>query len=78
MVFAPMHIDTVVLDLKEGTLSIVRRATISAKALVRQLELGAWPAGTGMAPDEEMKELAKAKLQNNANTAPSAKGVPRG
>ena len=27
---------------------------------------------------KEMKELAKAKLQNNANTAPSAKGVPRG
>ncbi len=48
MLFAPMHIDTVIIDLKAGVLSIVRRALVSAAAGVRQLELGTWPRGTKM------------------------------
>jgi hypothetical protein len=46
MLFAPMHIDTVVIDLKAGTLSIVRRALVSAAIEIRKLELGTWAAGT--------------------------------
>lgn len=48
MMFAPMHIDTVTIDFATSTLSIVRRALVGARAGVRQLELGTWPAGTSM------------------------------
>ncbi|MCC4607789.1 DUF2169 domain-containing protein [Xanthomonas campestris pv. zinniae] len=60
LMFAPMHIDTVILDLEAGTLSIVRRAVVSAKTDVRQLELGTWPAGTGVQLDEAMQQAAQA------------------
>ena len=46
MLFAPMNIDTVVIDFASGTLSLVRRALVAARADVRQLELGTWPPGT--------------------------------
>lgn len=46
MLFAPMHIDTVIIDVGAETLTLVRRATVSARADVRRLELGTWPAGT--------------------------------
>lgn len=46
LLFAPMHIDTVIIDLAKGTLSIVRRATLTARGDIRQMELGTWPAGT--------------------------------
>jgi hypothetical protein len=62
MMFAPMNIDTVIIDFSNSTLSIVRRALISAKADVRQLELGTWPQGTSMELTEEMKQHA-AKLR---------------
>ena len=48
MMFAPMHIDTVIIDFAKGTLCLVRRALVGARADVRQLELGTWPAGTAM------------------------------
>ena len=64
MMFAPMHIDTIVIDFKAATLSIVRRATLSARTEVRQLELGTWPAGTGMQLDEEMKSKARPPSAN--------------
>ena len=48
MMFAPMHIDTLIIDFKAGTLTVVRRALVSAAADVRQLELGTWPSGTAM------------------------------
>ncbi|GKS75577.1 DUF2169 domain-containing protein [Acidovorax sp. SUPP950] len=67
LMFAPMHIDTVILDLEAGTLSIVRRAVVSAKADVRQLELGTWPAGTGVHLDEAMQKAAQAR--RNAQVA---------
>ena len=46
MLFAPMHIDTVIIDLEADTLTVVRRATVSARMPVRKLELGTWPPGT--------------------------------
>lgn len=70
LMFAPMHIDTVVLDLEAGTLGIVRRAVVSAKTDVRQLELGTWPPGTGMQLDEAMQQAAKAR----ANTGSARHG----
>lgn len=48
VLFAPMHIDTVILDFKAKRLSVVRRAAVSAKAPLRQLELGTWGPGTTM------------------------------
>jgi hypothetical protein len=48
VLFAPMHIDTVIVDLANQQLVIVRRAVVSAKAEVRQLELGTWADGTRM------------------------------
>lgn len=60
MLFAPMHIDTVIVDLEAMTLSVVRRALVSAKAEVRQLELGTWADGTRMeSPPEMATELAE-------------------
>ncbi|NVI10003.1 DUF2169 domain-containing protein, partial [Paraburkholderia sp. JPY454] len=56
----PMNIDTVILDMGSGILSIVRRAVVSAKTDVRQLELGTWPAGTGVQLDEAMQQAAQA------------------
>ncbi len=70
LMFAPMHIDTVVLDLEAGTLGIVRRAVVSAKTDVRQLELGTWPPGTGMQLDEAMQQAAQAR----ANTGSARHG----
>lgn len=46
LLFAPMHIDTVIIDLAANTLTVVRRATVSARMAVRRLELGTWPPGT--------------------------------
>jgi hypothetical protein len=46
LLFAPMHIDTVIIDPEAATLSLVRRATVGAGADVRALELGTWPPGT--------------------------------
>lgn len=46
VMFAPMNIDTVVIDLGQATLSVVRRALVSARTEVRVLELGTWPVGT--------------------------------
>jgi hypothetical protein len=46
LLFAPMHIDTVIIDLASATLSIVRRATLTARGDIRKLELDTWPAGT--------------------------------
>lgn len=60
LMFAPMNIDTVILDMGTGILSIVRRAVVSAKTGVRQLELGTWPAGTGVQLDEAMQQAAQA------------------
>ena len=69
MLFAPMNIDTVVIDFASGTLSLVRRALMAARADVRQLELGTWPAGTG--PD-----LSEYGAEQGGSKAP-AKGAPR-
>lgn len=44
LVFAPMNIDTVIVDVGRATLSVVRRALVGAGAGVRKLELGTWPA----------------------------------
>lgn len=46
LLFAPMHIDTIIIDLEAATLSVVRRAIVSARTEVRALELGTWPPGT--------------------------------
>jgi hypothetical protein len=46
LLFAPMHIDTLLIDPEAATLSVVRRATLSARTEVRALELGTWPPGT--------------------------------
>lgn len=48
MMFAPMNIDTVIVDVGNATLSVVRRALISARTEVRALELGTWKKGTAM------------------------------
>ncbi len=55
MMFAPMNIDTVLIDFATGQLVIVRRALVSARTGVRQLELGTWPPGTAMELSEELK-----------------------
>ena len=55
MLFAPMHIDTVIIDFKAATLTVVRRALVSAAADVRQLELGTWPLNTPMSSAIEGK-----------------------
>ena len=52
MLFAPMNIDTVVVDLETMQLVMVRRTQVSAKADVRQLELGTWSQNT---PYEQQK-----------------------
>lgn len=67
VLFAPMHIDTVVLDFRAGTLAIVRRAVVSARAGVRQLELGTWPAGTALALHDDMRRRA-AQRKGQGNT----------
>ncbi|OPH11666.1 DUF2169 domain-containing protein, partial [Azospirillum brasilense] len=64
LMFAPMNIDTVILDMGTGILSIVRRAVVSAKTDVRQLELGTWPAGTGVQLDEAMQQAAQANRKS--------------
>jgi hypothetical protein len=48
MLFAPMHIDTVIIDFKAATLTVVRRALVSAGIETRKLELGTWPEGTAI------------------------------
>jgi hypothetical protein len=48
MLFAPMQIDTVIIDFKAATLTVVRRALVSAAANVRLLEVGTWPLDTPM------------------------------
>lgn len=67
VMFAPMHIDTVVMNHGAGTLSIVRRAVVSAKTEVRQLELGTWPAGTGLQLDESMRQVAQARAASRSS-----------
>lgn len=56
VMFAPMNIDTVIIDLGQATLSVVRRALISARTDVRALELGTWPKGTRL----ELPDTAEA------------------
>ena len=53
LLFAPMHIDTVIIDPEAATLTVVRRATVSARTGLRALELGTWPPGTraSLAPE---------------------------
>ena len=63
LMFAPMNIDTVLIDFKTATLSVARRATVSAKAGVRQLELGTWPPGTAMQLDNTDEQVAQAKVK---------------
>lgn len=46
LLFAPMHIDTVIIDMQAATLAVVRRAAVSARTGLRALELGTWPPGT--------------------------------
>lgn len=60
VLFSPMNIDTVVMDMGCGVLGIVRRAVVSAKAGVRQLELGTWPQGSGLMLDDDMVAAAQA------------------
>lgn len=62
MMFAPMHIDTIILDMEAATLSVVRRATLSARTDVRRLELGTWPHGTAM----ELTAADKAEARRRA------------
>ena len=42
LLLMPMHIDTVVIDFADASLSVVRRALIPASLDVRKLELGTW------------------------------------
>ena len=42
LLLMPMHIDTIVIDFADGSLSVVRRALIPASLDVRKLELGTW------------------------------------
>ena len=42
LLLVPMHIDTIVIDFADGSLSVVRRALIPAGLEVRKLELGTW------------------------------------
>ena len=45
LLILPMHIDTVVIDFANSSLSMVRRALIPADLEVRKLELGTWDDG---------------------------------
>ena len=63
MLFAPMNIDTVIVDLEAMQLVVVRRALVSAKADVRQLELGTWADGTKMETSEDMAAGIAAQTQ---------------
>jgi hypothetical protein len=42
LLLMPMHIDTVIIDLAQARLSIVRRALVPGDLQVRKLELGTW------------------------------------
>lgn len=42
MALAPMHIDTVIVDVAGASLHLVRRACVSARQPLRKLELGTW------------------------------------
>lgn len=42
MAMAEMNIDTVVVDMAAATLTVVRRACVSAREPIRKLELGSW------------------------------------
>jgi len=53
LMFAPMNIDTVIIDVGNATLSVTRRSLVSARADVRVLELGTWPKGTAMELPQE-------------------------
>ena len=66
MLFAPMKIDTVIVDLEAMTLVVVRRALVAAPANVRQLALGAWPDGTKMETTESMAQWIAEQNQLNA------------
>ena len=78
MLFAPMNIDTVVVDLEAMQLTLVRRTQVSAKADVRQLELGTWPDDTKMETSAEMAAWIAEQNQANASRATSAAGNARG
>ena len=72
MLFAPMNIDTVIVDLEAMQLVMVRRTQVSAKADVRQLELGTWPDGTTMETSAEMAQWIAEQNRANAVRATSA------
>ena len=42
LLLMPMHIDTIVIDFADSSLSVVRRALVPADLEVRKLELGTW------------------------------------
>lgn len=69
VMFAPMNIDTVIIDFKAKRLSVVRRAVVSARTDVRRLELGTWAKGTAM----EVGASPAAEVADNAATNPTAK-----
>ena len=82
MLFAPMKIDTLIVDLDAMQLVVVRRTLVGASADVRQLELGNWPDGTTMETSEAMAHLIAAQNQgkaarSNASGASSASGTNR-
>ena len=76
MLFAPMNIDTVIVDLEAMQLVFVRRTQVSEKADVRQLELGTWPDGTTMETSADMAQWIAE--QNHANASGNARGTHRG
>ena len=66
MLFAPMKIDTVIVDLEAMQLTLVRRALVSAKADVRALEVGTWVDGTKMEISEDMAAWVATQAQTGA------------
>lgn len=85
VLFAPMNIDTVTLDFKAKRLSVVRRVAISAKAPVRQLELGTWEKGTalelsdgGKAPIPELVQTHKKDKKDKKDQPASGKEAVNG
>ena len=75
MLFAPMNIDTVIIDLEAMQLTLVRRAQVSAKADVRQLELGTWPDDTKMEATEAMAQWI---AEQNQSSNPTETRAPHG
>ena len=76
LLFAPMNIDTLIVDTEAMQLVVVRRALVSARVEVRQLELGTWPDGARMETSEDMAQWIAAQNQVNAQQASS--GPERG